>query len=475
MEITKVAESRLGNWFVTALHQVTNAVRGRQRHVLFTGTDPSSLAGFIELLREAIPEVGIPQTSQDALITKTSFSPLVTSWSATDLASISDITAALGPFRSISVAIFVTDPRATVSKATPEAGDEWVSNADYSLDPNGSGLTLPGVLAQFSALRNLQQSAEVDLIAIRPGMSTREQEEIASRIQHALRLAENKSVNSWLNRVSAQLLENSKWPSDALHINHLRQQLALHPELEDASRAAGFAPSEVSNTKSAESLGKASGKVIGFYTPDEVYRKEAERLGRSLDSLHLDYELFEVAAEEDWVRTTLLKPQWMLKARQELTGPLLYIDVDAYVHQNPWPYLSQYTADLAAVYDYGILNSATIFINDTSGAREMLSRWKTLAEKRLNEREGTLEQTGEDSDQTVLRDIVDEVLHDNSPAFSFQHLPMNMAYIFDGRHRHELVGPVYIEQLQASRESTKHEKRLARRRQRLQELDPPGS
>lgn len=472
MEMSKGLAHRAADLFVTALNRTANAIRGRQRHVLFTGTEASSLSGFIELLRHAIPDLDIPKGPQDALATKNRLTPVVVSWSPRDLASFSEIKATLGRIRSITVVAFVTDPRATVSKATPGVGDEWVSNADYLLDPHGSGLTLPGVLAQFDALNNIQQTAGLDLITIKPAMSKQEQVHIASLLQQLLGVAPIQALQSWLSRVTLQLLENSEWPKSPSQIDHLKKQLALHPGLEEAARATGFPPSPFPMTKTPASTRKAPGKVIGFYTPDEVYRKEAARLSKSLESLHLDYELIEVAPEKDWVRTTLLKPQWMLRARHELTGPLLYIDVDAYVHKNPWPYLSQYTGDIAAVYDYGILNSATILINDTSGARDILLRWHTLAKSRLIERAGTLEQTGEDSDQTVLRDIVDEALQVDNPGFSFQRLPMNMAYIFDGKHRHELVGPVYIEQLQASRESTGHEKRLARRRQRLQELDP---
>ncbi|MDR9434251.1 hypothetical protein, partial [Pontimonas sp.] len=55
--------------------------------------------------------------------------------------------------------------------------------------------------------------------------------------------------------------------------------------------------------------------------------------------------------------------------------------------------------------------------------------------------------------------------------FIFQRLPDNLAYIFDRAETEWIVGPILIEQLQASRESTKHEKRLARRRERLRELE----
>lgn len=475
MDVLKVPGRRIRDLSLTALHWAANVTRGRQRHVLFTGTDPSTLPEFVRLLRDAVPAAVVPQNSQNAAATKNRFSPVIVTWSATDLASMSEVTSAVGSYRSITVVCFVADPRATVTKVLPSKGSHRVSNADYSLNPDGSGLTLPGVVPQFEALNEIRQNPDLELLEIKPGLTQFEEDEIAVCLQRLLGASEHKGLKSWVRRVQQNLAADSNWSGNTARIDHVKKQIRLHPDLESAAKATGFPPSGFSSKLPPKKGKDTAGKIIGFFTPDEIYRKEAERLSKSLDRLGLDYELFEVKAEEDWVRTTLLKPQWMLKARTQLEGSLLYIDVDAFVHENPWPYLSQYTSDLAAVYDYGVLNSATIFINDTAGSREVLASWESRAQKRLIEQAGKLEQTGEDSDQTVLRDLVDEAAQVDNPSFSFQRLPMNMAYIFDGKHRHELVGPIYIEQLQASRESTKHEKRLARRRQRLQELDPAGS
>ncbi len=86
-----------------------------------------------------------------------------------------------------------------------------------------------------------------------------------------------------------------------------------------------------------------------------------------------------------------------------MSGPLLYIDVDAFVHNDPWPYLSQFDGDMAAVfYNNAQLNSATLLINDTKNAREVLSRWKDLADKRRDADHGDLEASGDNCDQGVL-------------------------------------------------------------------------
>jgi hypothetical protein len=76
---------------------------------------------------------------------------------------------------------------------------------------------------------------------------------------------------------------------------------------------------------------------------------------------------------------------------------------------------------------------------------------------------------GDDSDQGVLRLIVEEEEERDNPRFRFARLQPNLATIFDRLDAYR-YGPITIEQLQVSREITLREKRLARRRQRLAEL-----
>jgi hypothetical protein len=215
----------------------------------------------------------------------------------------------------------------------------------------------------------------------------------------------------------------------------------------------------------------ARGLIIGFHTPDEVYRTEAERLKKSLDRLGLDYQISVVEPESNWVRTTLLKPSWIYPARRAHRGPLLYVDVDAFVHEDPWPHVADLEADMAAVvYPHGELNSATLWINDTDGAVALLNTWATWSSDRRSTDSGDLRQVGDDSDQGVLRLIVEAEEAKSSPAFRFGRLTPNMATIFD-RTTEYRYGPIAIEQLQVSREATRNEKRLARRRARTAELD----
>jgi len=78
--------------------------------------------------------------------------------------------------------------------------------------------------------------------------------------------------------------------------------------------------------------------------------------------------------------------------------------------------------------------------------------------------------TGDNGDQGVLKLAVLADEQSEQPRYRFQRLPVNLAYIFDRLDTYR-VGPVAIEQLQVSRESAENDKRLARRRERLKELE----
>jgi hypothetical protein len=252
----------------------------------------------------------------------------------------------------------------------------------------------------------------------------------------------------------------------------ISRQLERFPELDEVADALGYGTTlPPPTTAPAPGVVAARGLIIGFHTPEEIYRREADRLKKSLDQLGLDYRISVVEPESIWVRTTLLKPSWIQPARQTQRGPLLYVDVDAFVHEDPWPHVADLEADMAAVvYPNGELNSATLWINDTEGARTLLTQWATWSSDRRSTDSGHLRQVGDDSDQGVLRLIVEAEEAKTSPSFRFGRLTPNMATIFDRTSEYR-YGPIAIEQLQVSRESTRNEKRLARRRARTTELD----
>jgi hypothetical protein len=209
------------------------------------------------------------------------------------------------------------------------------------------------------------------------------------------------------------------------------------------------------------------GMVVVFYTTDSIYEKEKERLLRSAGHLGLNVTAIAVADTGSWVRNAGLKPGVLLQQRKLLRGPLLYVDVDAVFHRDPWPELTSINSDFGVYYEAsGRLLSGTILINDTPRALALLEAWH----------DGCVEEP-ETWDQIVLEQIIERDSTVASPCYSVTNLPGSFCWIFDDVEN-KPVSCVYIEHLQASREAKKRPrlfgrigKRLSRRRDRVAEIE----
>jgi hypothetical protein len=207
------------------------------------------------------------------------------------------------------------------------------------------------------------------------------------------------------------------------------------------------------------------GTIVGYYTRGTRYEREASRMLSSLANLGLPVALSAVEDTGNWLGNVRRKPHFLAARRRELTGPLLYLDVDAVVHKDPWPYLRGYAGDCAIAGHHATnFISGTILINDTDGARAFLDRWCTDQDTKP-----------EAWDQHSLHDVVMENLQSATPAFSVNFLPPEMCRVFD-RTYSPPVTPI-IEHLQASRETSAASgdenalTLLRRRRARISEID----
>ena len=461
---------------VVVAQRLVNLVRGGSAwHIVITGPDLVGMKHLALELGRLVPELKVSSSVHSAQSTATDFGGVVVSVDPDDITHSRQIEKTIGRFRKAVVIAPIADPRDMVCSRWSELPHQWAEGFDYRflLGPEGTkSFTEPGVLPRFEGLTTWRDTGativsptreliEGDISSVFHQIADSLDGGRSRRIRDALRIAAPSAT---------PLPKTPRWYEEKEATKRALGQISLAPALEETAVAFGYEPKSALTKAPAPQA--ARGTIIAFHTPDEVYRAEAARLKSTLDALGLDYKFFEVKPEKNWVRTTLLKPSWILKAREELSGPLLYIDVDAFVHEDPWPYLSQYDADLAAVvYDNGELNSASVWINDTQGARELLTRWLGGADNRRGADSGELEPTGENGDQGVLRQAVLAAEKTGDQSIKFQRFPVNMTYIFDRIDWYFLYGPVLIEQLQASRESTQHEKRLARRRARLAELE----
>ncbi len=195
-----------------------------------------------------------------------------------------------------------------------------------------------------------------------------------------------------------------------------------------------------------------AGEVVAFFSVNSFYETEAARMVASAWRLGLSVHTWPFISTGSWVRNASLKPTFLVQQREKRRGPLLYVDVDAVFHRDPWPALAELDCDIAVYRERGRLISATILINDTPAAREILAKWK----QRCDENPDVW-------DQVVLQEILDEDQALANPRYREGKLSASFCWVFD-RVDNGIPDKVYIEQLQASREiSREHARGKARR------------
>ena len=137
-----------------------------------------------------------------------------------------------------------------------------------------------------------------------------------------------------------------------------------------------------------------------------------------------------------------MKPGVLVGMRRKHRGPMLYVDVDAVFHRNPWPSLAALDCDIAAYHEPdGHLLSGTLYINDTPAAATLLDEWAAACGANPDE-----------WDQLVLERILAEDAARAEPRYRQARLPVAYCWIFD-KIDNAASAQVYIEHLQASRES----------------------
>ncbi len=205
------------------------------------------------------------------------------------------------------------------------------------------------------------------------------------------------------------------------------------------------------------------GTIVGFHTADELYVEEARRMKVSIETLGLPIDLTAIEPR-DWLASVQCKPAFLLEKRKRLRGPLLYIDVDAVVHADPWPYLRGYESDVALAGHQGeAIISGTVLINDTPGAVHFLEEW--VAEQAKSPKLW---------DQHCLEKVAKRHRH-GEDGVVIDYLPPELCCVFNRKFSPPII-PL-IEHLQASRErfhdseDDKKKENLSARRNRLAELD----
>ena len=117
--------------------------------------------------------------------------------------------------------------------------------------------------------------------------------------------------------------------------------------------------------------------IIACYTAG-VYAKEAEeKLLKSVRELGLPHDVREISCQGTWVANGFACQEFILSMEREMPGvDFLFLDVDAMVRSNPWPYLEKLDCDLAGHYfkDTELL-TGTLYLPATTRRIQLLTEW----------------------------------------------------------------------------------------------------
>lgn len=141
--------------------------------------------------------------------------------------------------------------------------------------------------------------------------------------------------------------------------------------------------------------------VVAYYTEGTPYEEEARIFRSSLERVGMEFRIVGIPDRGSWDANTAEKPKFIRRMRKALKGPIVYIDVDAFVHRDCSSYFDGLTlkrTDFAAHWFAGPakghdwsrncaclaggacdrphrLLSGTLFFGDTKGARSILDVW----------------------------------------------------------------------------------------------------
>lgn len=220
-------------------------------------------------------------------------------------------------------------------------------------------------------------------------------------------------------------------------------------------------------------------KVVAYYTEGTSYEEEAGLLRASLDQVGMKHEITPITNRGDWYANTAFKSEFLRERRDSAKGPLVYLDVDAFVHHDCTPYFLGLAAngydfgahwfrgpskghDQSKVRDEGWwMLSGTLFLGDTPRCRQLLELWCAM-NRTFQEHDVT--QGGGQKNLWFASTCLEKL--------RVARLPGRFCYVFDKPYGYPAKEPMWIEHTIASRENrgkSKGRKRPERRR-RLAEL-----
>ena len=433
----------------------------RPNYFIVCGFSESDKLHFVKMMKEIFKDDKdyLFFSEVSALETTRILNKDIISNSEIDIINFEKISSLFGSSRCLKIIFLVRDPRDLISSFHPSAPGQFFQGYDYCLflKDNIKSYTNPGILTIYNSIKSIENS-NVNIIKIKNENLNQSLEKEIKKLVNFINFDFScgrerfDEIFSGLD-IPEEKFEKQKifsdspsWVKDERLIRVFRQ-IELCSDIEKIACTLGYPSLDEILEKygiTISSLTINYGTIVLFHTDDDLYKHEANRCIKYIEKLGLKYDVTVIPKKSQWVENCAMKSKILLDARKRLRGPILYVDVDAVIHKDPWPYLSQYEGDFGVYFhSNGELMSGTILINDTQKAMGLLQEWVASQDSSPLE-----------WDQKVLEELISSYeKNDNSGTgkINIQRLPPSFCYVFDKLYS-SFHGEIFIEHLQASRQ-----------------------
>ena len=134
-------------------------------------------------------------------------------------------------------------------------------------------------------------------------------------------------------------------------------------------------------------------KIISYYCDTDnntYYSDHAKRLKENCDDLQLNYDITEVKSLGDYRLNTLRKPKFILEKMHEFKSPLIWMDIDSYIHRRLHFFDVFESMDFDMVYateakDWGPMKASPIYLPYKEKTIKMVEMWIEGCERVIEE------------------------------------------------------------------------------------------
>lgn len=116
-------------------------------------------------------------------------------------------------------------------------------------------------------------------------------------------------------------------------------------------------------------------RYISAYTVNTIYEEHIKKLKLSFEKFNLDYKFYSYEDRGDWKKNCAAKSEFILQALEEFKCPIVWIDADAEVNQNPSIFSGLNNYDIAFRSEKNALMSGTLWFDYNETSTNLVKNW----------------------------------------------------------------------------------------------------